>query len=529
MAAMALPAPAPGLLGIERLSVSALDLHERCPRAWFYKYRLGKKPPPSPGQERGSWCHEQLEAYARGQLADLDYSIFPEAKAARPFYYAPRSEGIGIEEEICFEIAGLPFVAYEDVVNRTGRYLDSLGRMLLDSYPEIADYKFNKSPKFWKTGSDLKRDLQMLVYARAWFPRAPYVRLSHVCHQTTKPHDAAKVTVLAPWADIEAFHVEVVEPAVARLKATAALTDVNETPVKLAACSAFGGCAYAGECTKRMSSEEIMSDLLQSLLKKQAPNNGLPLGVTLPPAAAVPTINLAPAQPAASAVAPVVQPLTQVFPPIGSAAAPVQVLPATPVTLAPVQTPEQQQRSATVAAAIAHANALEAQAISAAQHAQTVTAPASAAPTAAPETFMGEPITPVAAPADKPKRGRKKAADAAPAATGETEHVASNALRLFVDVGPSYVLEALGCQSLDGYLAQRTNEICQALGVPDIRLGMGHDSPLSFGRWKGVLAAAIRQAPPAPGDYVINGAADELKGVLVETLAPMAEFVARGA
>jgi hypothetical protein len=90
-------------------------------------------------------------------------------------------------------------------------------------------------------------------------------------------------------------------------------------------------------------------------------------------------------------------------------------------------------------------------------------------------------------------------------------------LRVFVDAVPN----GGAAEPLAPYVARHVDAIQAEIGVPDLRLG-GHDSPLAFGRWKGVLASAIRGAPPTPGDYVALGVmGSELMQVAIEALEPL--------
>lgn len=72
-------------------------------------------------------------------------------------------------------------------------------------------------------------------------------------------------------------------------------------------------------------------------------------------------------------------------------------------------------------------------------------------------------------------------------------------------------------QSLDVYAAALASELAKAARVPDIRLG-DNNGPLGFGRWRGALAARVRENPPAPGNYVAIGSG-EITAAVLEALA----------
>lgn len=89
-------------------------------------------------------------------------------------------------------------------------------------------------------------------------------------------------------------------------------------------------------------------------------------------------------------------------------------------------------------------------------------------------------------------------------------------LRLFVDCLPNGPHGNLG-----GYLSGLKAKLEAEYAVSDIRCAP-NDSPLGYSKWRGILAANIRAAPPAPGTYVVVGArASDLLQVLTETLEPL--------
>ena len=113
------------------------------------------------------------------------------------------------------------------------------------------------------------------------------------------------------------------------------------------------------------------------------------------------------------------------------------------------------------------------------------------------------------------RRGRKPKAQAAPAPEATPEPQGER-LRLFVDCVPN-----MPAAPLADYVAKVAAEVSEAGGVEDLRFA-GAESALGFGKWKGALAMAIRQAPPAPGAYAALGLAhSELLQLAVEALEPM--------
>jgi hypothetical protein len=74
-------------------------------------------------------------------------------------------------------------------------------------------------------------------------------------------------------------------------------------------------------------------------------------------------------------------------------------------------------------------------------------------------------------------------------------------------------------QTLDAYINDLTTSICEEHKTSDIR-ATGGDSPLAFGRWRGVLASLVRNEWPAAGTYVVLHST-EVTDVVVEALIPL--------
>jgi len=93
---------------------------------------------------------------------------------------------------------------------------------------------------------------------------------------------------------------------------------------------------------------------------------------------------------------------------------------------------------------------------------------------------------------------------------------------LFVDV---HVERGPTLKPFEDYYIPIVRNIESAAGVMDVRAAQ--EKPLSFGGWKGVVAAECRKKPPAPGRYFVRGS-DEIAMVVVEALAMTCDAVYRG-
>ena len=69
------------------------------------------------------------------------------------------------------------------------------------------------------------------------------------------------------------------------------------------------------------------------------------------------------------------------------------------------------------------------------------------------------------------------------------------------------------------------DSICKQFGAVDLR-SAPQDGPLGYGRWKGALAAMVRENPPPAGRYALDTRGSEIAEVVAEALQP--HTIARG-
>lgn len=99
----------------------------------------------------------------------------------------------------------------------------------------------------------------------------------------------------------------------------------------------------------------------------------------------------------------------------------------------------------------------------------------------------------------------------------------SGMLTLYVDC----ITHGVDTESLETYIADHTAKLAKEVGVMDIRFAS--EGPLGFGKWKGALAALVREMPPFPGAYHLHDVREsEVKQVIVETLRPLCMVFVRG-
>lgn len=578
---------------INFLSVSSVTMFDPgqdggCPRAWNFRYVQGVKKPETDATDRGALIHKQIEHYYRTG----EDVLTPIVRVGKHFMPA-RGDDLLIEYQIdessnILTAAGVPFRLMIDLTHSRGAFVDSAGEIRHDPphTSEVLDWKSTSNlTAYAKRGPDLIKTVQMTGYGETLSrldPTLEHVRLSHVYFQTRGAKYAEKRTALFLIETVK-HRWQAVDQVVREMIDVARESDPLRVDANYDSCGAYGGCFYRDRCPR--SPERVITDLFgkgkgMSLLKALQSQTGLtgPDG-TPAPATTAPQVAASAPQPgqlvAAAhhavpvSVAGVTSPdilkkraeieaqlasLQAEEAALKGQAAPAPIQPATAAPACPIcgevytimnvsrlqdgtlfhvgcprragVTPPDAPRSTlassaapvpvevlgTLPPAVAAATQAHAAAVAAASPPTPATVPAATAPSVA---------TP--APATPGKRGRKPRTQAAggaanPPASGE-------GLTLFCDV---IALKGMDLQSLDPYIDDICDRISEAAGTEDIRF-THNESAISFGKWRGALAAAVKSSPPAPGQYAVQFVREsEIKQVVVEALISIADIVVRG-
>ena len=486
---------------LAHLSVSQLTAFDHsnygaCNSRWYFRHVMGLKEPESKAMREGGESHTRLEHYAEtgeNVLGPVEAPGLPHLPAPKTAFaewgfndkkrvghwYDPNESLLWLEQ--------VPFVGFMDL-------------WTLEPRAEVIDHKTTSSISNNAKSGDALATPQMIgcgEWLRVKFPDLETVRLSHIYYQTKKPHRAEKFFVDLPTTRIAADW-QALAPTVRAMKEVAALASVKEVPRNYESCNAWHKpCPHVDKCPrvfpplslvlnphpKEGSNMSLLSKLVaQGNIPSATPTFGGAAAVTVPAAVAV-----------AKAIAPPAPP-----PPPAPAATPA----APAVALPPGARVVTSKRIAlAVGDTVDDGGTVIADLTGGAY---LVSAPVEKAAVATPAAIAA--VVETAAEVVKNKGGRPPKVKPSPAA-----------VTTFAPPAPSAVLAV----SLASYLASTIEEICVAFNVQDIRLG-DKDSPLGFGRWRGVLAAAILDKKPAPGVYPISSAG-ELNAVAIEALRPVAK------
>lgn len=506
---MKLTSHAPAVVNgtIQFLSVSQLQDAAACERSWYLGKVVRVPRPTSKAQATGSQLDEQWAHYLStgedvlGDLARLAKDLLPPPGPDLLVKY--RFDDL-------LTAGGIPVIGEFDIVNP--RRLETEGIVRVTDNKTSADpAKYAPAPEQLKTIDldAIRRDergasagLQMVGYAVAvseLYPTASVIELEHIYTPTRAPKKRAKAFPLHTWTtpdDARAQWSAAIEPLVERMKVVALASGLDDVKPNWNACERYGGCPYKLICLTHKRGETAVS--LRDRLKQQSTS-----------AAAAPA--------PASNVNPLVQGNRYTLPDdtIGTFAATVDV---SGVSFASFSV-EGQAAPKLFDAELAKSFAPVVEPV------QTIVPPD--APPSDPKLASEQP----APEPEKKTRARKaksveqptpeQVADAIETVKAE----GAGSLLIFVDALPR--LSGRDVKSLAPYVDGLVEQIRAKFDVLDVRCAPNADHPLAFGKWKGILAAMVRETPPAPGIYVAIGV--ERNDALAEAVNVLdAHVVARG-
>lgn len=538
---------------LQYLSVSQLEKFDGrsmtgCNRKWWYRYVAGMPEPTSKSMQYGIDFHKEIETYLRTGVKALS------PLALRTLHLLPKpSKNLWLEQPIhtihngkvisVLTAAGVPFMGQMDIVNREGTNQGTSDIAEAFDPPgtvEVIDLKWKgnatwRGESTFKKPDELIKTIQMAGYGefvRRSFSTARHVRLSHV-YAPVKGGVPTKVTRLHVVEDC-AKAWEYAEALAGSVKDVARETDVERVPVNLQACGAYGGCPYLGTCSKNVGAKNM--GLLDDL---KAEEKTLKAEVKAQQATTS----------ALAATWAKIKAFGRGYPALnGQAALECRHVGIDEITGAG-------QLGALTLMEVAHIYQLADELASSA--ATTVHVPEvqlqPVLPPDAPPYAQKDAYVDPEAPAKK--RGRKpKAVEVSESATetevapavpphptvgslapatvadspfAEQDHRFSStvALQVFVDCVPNVEYKSLH-DYIDVILSDLVERHCKD-GIRDVRCA-SNDSPLAFGKWRGVLAHAIRENPPARGSYILDTRGSEIAEVAADALRSVATVYVRG-
>lgn len=185
-----------------------------CMRKGYYKYVLGLKEPQTSSQIKGEQLHKANEAYLlHGKEIVVDRDVGIWFQKGRRYLDTLRSgmlpglEVVAVEQPMPkgFSVEHVPVsdMSKCDVVTKAG----------------IIDWKTTKSiEKYGKTPGELARDVQMLIYAKAFHPNEERVTLIHGQYQTEGVAAFREARVDLSREELDTNYERVITPLVATVR-----------------------------------------------------------------------------------------------------------------------------------------------------------------------------------------------------------------------------------------------------------------------------------------------------------------------
>lgn len=273
-------------------SATQLELVRLCPKKYHYKYVEGMKEPETPGKSLGSLVHETVEPWLQqhhwygGRDPIPSLNTQEEILAEKLFTeWADRDRWMLLDTETDVRWqdpeSGLHFRVKKDVAAQekpTALYF-------------VGDHKTTSDvEKYAKTGSQLRSDVQGLLYARSFFahyPELDLVGLRWVYVQTKGKSQVRIVEEVVSRDHVSSKWEGILELA---RKAEEIRLKRIEPERKMFACSAYGGCAFAETCKGAMfrKREGVVMGLLKDVRGKMAEKTPERPTVTINPPASIP-------------------------------------------------------------------------------------------------------------------------------------------------------------------------------------------------------------------------------------------------
>lgn len=215
---------------------------EGCNRAWWFEKILSLPKPTSASAARGQAIHKKIEDYlTKGEklTPDLEQHVLRFLPARKDV----ESKRVRVEHPI------------ELLVGQTSIKLK--GYVDIWSKGRIEDHKTSADTRWFKTGPELKKNTQLLLYGyaqHAAFFQDGKGELLFAHNQLLVPKGSVTVTyatrteATVPVTDTIEFWKKRAIPITERMKEVALLDDPSKVTPNWNACGRFGGCAFADRC-----------------------------------------------------------------------------------------------------------------------------------------------------------------------------------------------------------------------------------------------------------------------------------------
>lgn len=225
---------------VKHVSASQITTFRDCPRKWYLNKIVGLQSPSTSATELGSQVHATLEAYLRGET-DVIGTEDEIAEIAQSGAEHLPNRGEHLEIELSLE----EHMPLRDAPVLVKGFVDLIDH----SNDEIIDHKTSSNKRYTKSQRELKINVQLMMYAEAYFQRHPdkeKVTLTHIYYGTkTRWSKRVSVTVSREhvrqqWEQIKATIEDMMHASCAG--------NASDVYAEYDSCGKYGGCPFRGAC-----------------------------------------------------------------------------------------------------------------------------------------------------------------------------------------------------------------------------------------------------------------------------------------
>lgn len=232
------------MIPFDHVSASQIDNFQDCRRKWWFTSVLGIRPPPSPSAALGTAVHAALENYMLHGTPLPSTDAGRIAAAGLP-YTRPGGAAPLVELDMANHPDNRRHLAGVAVHGRIDVFVPSVNP------PIVQDWKTTSAFKWSKTESELKYNVQAILYAQFALDycgkSAQSVRFQHINLLTKGPSTARLVAVDLDRAHVASEYARL-DGVVAEMVTTSTATKPSEVAPTESACGKFGGCYFRDRC-----------------------------------------------------------------------------------------------------------------------------------------------------------------------------------------------------------------------------------------------------------------------------------------
>jgi hypothetical protein len=225
--------------GMDQVEIFGEPGEPGCPRKHFFSWILGKKPPATDAQQRGTYVHESIAKFITEKTSPpTEHAIY--LRALEPYF--PEGD-YSVEHKLTLDThVGIPWIGFIDLI------CEDSGQTTLVDWKTTSDLRYAKTP------DELRRNLQLNVYAHYAYELGVEndVNAGLVYVEVPKTPPKRQAKVLPVFIDIsrqQAAHVwDATKPVLDQMLEVSQLDDPQDVPCNTAICGKYGGCPFRTEC-----------------------------------------------------------------------------------------------------------------------------------------------------------------------------------------------------------------------------------------------------------------------------------------